>query len=201
VPYSPQSTATYIAFNKPYGVLCQFTQPDNSEKRTLSEFGFPKNVYPLGRLDYDSEGLLLLSDDNKLNHQLLDPFFAHKRTYLVQVENVPSQDALGELQRGIYIEGYLTKPCKAKLLATEPALPERSHPIRVRKHIPTAWLELTLTEGKNRQVRKMTAKIGCPTLRLVRAAIGALRIPDLGLQSGEWRKLTVPELNLALSIL
>jgi len=200
VPYSPQNWATYIAFNKPYGVLCQFTQPEDSKKRALAEFGFPKNIYPLGRLDFDSEGLLLLSDDTKLNHHLLDPFFAHKRTYLVQVENIPSEDALAGLQRGLHIEDYLTKPCRVKLLATEPVLPERSHPIRVRKNIPTCWLELTLTEGKNRQVRKMTAKIGCPTLRLVRAAIGDLKIPELGLESGEWRKLSIQELNLALSI-
>jgi 23S rRNA pseudouridine2457 synthase len=197
--YSPQNWATYIAFNKPYGVLCQFTQPDDSKKRTLAEFGFPKNVYTVGRLDYDSEGLLLLSDDTRLNNELLNPSFAHKRTYLAQVENIPSEEALTELQRGVFIEDYRSRPCQATMLASEPELEERSHPIRVRKNIPTSWLELTLTEGKNRQVRKMTAKIGCPSLRLVRLAIGALKLSDLGLRNGDWRKLTVDEVELALS--
>jgi 23S rRNA pseudouridine2457 synthase len=188
----------YIAFNKPFQVLSQFTQPENSDKRTLSEFGFPKEVYPVGRLDYDSEGLLLLSDDGRFIKELLDPNEAHPRIYLVQVENIPDKNALSQLQRGIVIDGRKTRPAGAELLQEEPDLPPRPVPIRVRKNIPTSWIELTLTEGRNRQVRKMTAAVGSPTLRLIRWAISDLNLDDLGIAPGEWVYLEDEQLDLLL---
>lgn len=184
---------TYIAFFKPYGVLTQFTQPADSNKEVLASFGFPPHVYPLGRLDYDSEGLLILTDDARLNSALLDPSKGHRRVYLVQVENVPTVEDLKVFTRGIVIGNYKTRPARAELLDHEPSLPPRAVPIRERKNIPTAWLRLTLTEGKNRQVRKMTASIGHPTLRLVRSEIGGIKLDDLGLEPGQWRKLTPEE--------
>jgi 23S rRNA pseudouridine2457 synthase len=180
-----------IAFFKPYGVLCQFT-PDQPGQRTLAEFGFPAGVYPLGRLDLDSEGLLLLSDEAGLNHRLLDPSSAHPRTYWVEVENVPTAEAVQRLRRGgIDVKGHRTRPCAAHLLAAAPPLPPRDPPVRFRKTIATAWLELTLVEGKNRQVRRMTAAVGFPTLRLVRVAIGHLRLDPLA--PGQWRELATSE--------
>ncbi len=176
-----------IAFYKPYGVICQFT-PDRPGQRTLADFGFPPAVYPLGRLDLDSEGLLLLSDEAGLNHRLLDPSAAHPRTYAVQVERVPPPDALERLARGGHkIQDYRTRPCQVRLLATEPDFPPRDPPVRFRLSVPTAWLEMTLIEGKNRQVRKMTAAVGFPTLRLIRTAIGKLELS--GLAPGGWREL------------
>ena len=149
-----------IAFNKPYGVLCQFT-PDQPGQRTLADFGFPKNVYPLGRLDMDSEGLLLLSDESGLNDRLLNPKHAHPRTYLVQVEGVPDSSAMRLLEEGsIVIQGHRCLPCQAVILSHRPEIPPRDPPIRVRKEIPDTWIQITLTEGKNRQVRRMTASIG-----------------------------------------
>ncbi len=175
-----------LALNKPYGVLSQFT-PDHPGQRTLSEFGFPKNVYPLGRLDRDSEGLLLLSDEPGLNTKLLDPKNAHSRTYWAQVEGEVTEGALRKLRDGVVIEGRQTLPAEAKQI--HPDLPPRDPPIRLRQNIPTSWLELTLHEGRNRQVRKMTAATGFPTLRLIRVAIGQFHLtPDLS--SGHWRKLT-----------
>jgi 23S rRNA pseudouridine2457 synthase len=188
--FKPKAQCTYIAFNKPYGVLCQFTTPENSQKRTLAEFGFPQGVYSIGRLDYDSEGLLLLSDDAELNKTLLDPQHGHRRTYYCQIENVPDSEQLRRLATGVVIQGSMTRPCVAKLLAAEPEFPPRSNPIRVRKSILTCWLELGLSEGKNRQVRHMTAAIGCPTLRLVRVAIGKLDLDSLALKPGDWKRLT-----------
>lgn len=170
-------------------MLSQFTQPADGGKRTLSEFGFPPGVYSIGRLDYDSEGLLLLSDDPALNNFLLAPDRAHRRTYLVQVEGIPSAAALDRLAEGVEIEGRRTRPAIAALLPEAPDLPERSVPIRVRKAIPTAWISLTLTEGRNRQVRRMTAAVGHPTLRLLRHAIGGLTLDALGLEPGRWRAL------------
>ncbi len=178
-----------IAFHKPYGVLSQFT-PDGSAHRTLAEFGFPKSVYPIGRLDADSEGLLLLSDEKSLNRRLLLPEHAHRRVYWVQVERVPSSADLSRLESGVVIQGYRTKPCHARLIAP-PALPERTPPIRFRKHIPTSWIELVLTEGKNRQVRRMTAAIGFPTLRLLRVQIGNFHLGNLA--PGTWKVLTADE--------
>lgn len=179
-----------LAFHKPYGVLCQFT-PDLPGQRTLAEFGFPSGVYPVGRLDLDSEGLILLSDEPGFNHKLLDPIAAHPRTYLAQVEGIPTLEAIEKLKRGgIPIQNYRTRPCAALLFENDPLVAPRDPPIRFRKAIPTSWLQLELTEGKNRQVRKMTAAIGCPTLRLIRRAIGKFA-PCL--TDGEWRELSHPE--------
>ena len=184
-----------LAFHKPYGVLSQFT-PDGSPHRTLAEFGFPKNVYPLGRLDADSEGLLLLSDEPGLNTQLLDPEQGHKRTYWSQVERIPNEEALRKVSQGMEIEGRLTLPCRTWILDPQPTMPPRVPPIRVRKSVPDCWIGLELTEGKNRQVRKMTAAIGHPTLRLIRVKIGNL---DLGnLSPGTWRELNPTERKLVL---
>jgi 23S rRNA pseudouridine2457 synthase len=172
-----------IAFHKPYGVLSRFT-PDGSPNRTLADFGFPKNVYPIGRLDADSEGLLLLSDEPKLNERLLHPRHAHRRTYWAQVERIPSGDALKQLECGVTIQSYQTLPCRAWILDPQPQLLPRDPPIRFRKNVPDCWIALELIEGKNRQVRRMTAAIGHPTLRLLRVRIGDV---DLGsLPVGQW---------------
>lgn len=176
-----------IAFHKPYGVLSQFT-PDQPGQRTLADFGFPPGVYPVGRLDMDSEGLLLLSDERGFNSRLLDPKTAHPRTYLAQVEGIPTCEAVTKLARGgLEIQGHRTLPCKVRLLENEPELPPRNPPVRFRQSIPTAWLELQLIEGKNRQVRRMTAAVGFPTLRLMRVAVGCLVSADL--LPGNWEKL------------
>jgi len=181
-----------IAFHKPYGVLSQFTPEPGSRWRTLAEFGLPKSVYALGRLDADSEGLLLLSDEPGLNTELLDPNHAHSREYWAQVERVPDTRALAQLSRGgILIDGYRTLPCRAQLLLPAPTLPPREPPIRVRKTIPDAWLSLILIEGKNRQVRRMTAAVGHPTLRLLRVKIGAFALGALA--PGQWRELNAAE--------
>lgn len=191
--FFPAKGRTYIAFNKPYAVLSQFSVPENSAKDTLAKFAFLADVYPVGRLDYDSEGLLILSDDGRLNKALLAPECGHRRTYLVQVENIPDASALRQLERGVLIEGKRTKPARVQYLETAPTMPPRPVPVRERKHIPTAWIALTLTEGRNRQVRKMTAAVGCPTLRLVRVSIGTLSLFELSLQPGEWRELSNDE--------
>lgn len=182
-----------LALHKPYGVLSQFTPEPGSRWRTLAEFGLPKDVYALGRLDADSEGLLLLSDEPGLNSRLLDPVHGHGREYWVQVERIPSDAALVELARGVRIGDYQTQPCRVRRLEAAPALPPRDPPIRVRQTVPDCWLALELNEGKNRQVRRMTAAIGHPTLRLVRARIGALTLAALALAPGEWRELTRAE--------
>jgi 23S rRNA pseudouridine2457 synthase len=179
-----------VLFYKPFTVLCQFT--GDAGKSTLADFGpFPKNVYPVGRLDYDSEGLLVLTNDNELKHTLLEPKFAHPRTYLVQVERIPDEAALRQLRTGIVIEGKKTLPAGVVLLTEEPVLPPRVPPIRFRKSVPTTWIELTLREGRNRQVRKMTAAAGHPTLRLVRTKIGEIGIGAL--TPGTHRELTPGE--------
>ena len=183
----------YILFHKPYGVLSQFTDDSPSPRPTLKEYIDIPEVYSVGRLDFDSEGLLLLTNDGQLKHHLIDPQFEHLRTYWAQVEKVPTELALQQLRDGVTIQGYRTKPAIAKLLDTEPDLPERQPPIRFRASIPTAWLELKLTEGKNRQVRKMTAAVGFPTLRLVRVEIAHLSLDDLSV--GQWRDLTQTELQ------
>lgn len=195
--FRPRLDCTYIAFNKPYGVLTQFTAA-GSERRTLSEFGFPPAVYPVGRLDYDSEGLLILTDDGRLNALLLHPARGHERTYLVQVENIPDERTLERLRQGVVVQNERTLPALAELLAKEPNLPPRPVPIRFRRNIPTAWIRLTLTEGRNRQVRRMTACVGCPTLRLVRIEIGRLSLFDLGLASGQWKLLDPAEVAALL---
>ena len=176
-----------IAFHKPYGVLCQFT-PDQPGQKTLGDFGFPPGVYPVGRLDLDSEGLLLLSDEPGFNNRLLDPKTAHPRTYQAQVEGIPTLDAVSKLTRGgLVIQGHRTLPCAAKVLEAEPEIAPRDPPVRYRQAIPTSWLELRLIEGKNRQVRRMTAAVGFPTLRLIRVAIG--KLDGAGLVAGKWEKL------------
>jgi len=185
-----------LAFHKPYGVLSQFT-PDGSPNRTLAEFGFPKNIYPLGRLDADSEGLLLLSDEPGLNNRLLDPQNAHPRRYWAQVEGLATPAALEKLSQGVSIGEHQTLPCRAWLLDPQPQLPPRDPPIRVRKTIPDCWIALELTEGKNRQVRKMTAAIGHPTLRLLRIRIGDFELGDL--RPANWRELTPSERKQVLS--
>ena len=185
-----------VAFHKPYGVLSQFNQnPEEPEQRTLAGFDLPKEIFPLGRLDMDSEGLLLFTDENDIVHQLLHPKFRHRRRYLVQVEGVPDNAALEPLRRGgLNIRDYRILPCRAKLHKGEPDLPPRDPPIRERADIPTSWITLELREGKNRQVRRMTAAVGFPTLRLVRVGIG--RFPLADLVPGTWRELTEQERNL-----
>lgn len=185
-----------LAFNKPYGVLSQFTPEPGSPHRTLAEFGFPPDVYPIGRLDADSEGLLLLSDEKGLNTTLLDPERGHRRTYWVQVEGVPTAAALQRLEKGVEVKGRRTHPCHAAVLLPQPLVADRVPPIRSRVNIPTTWIELTLTEGKNRQVRRMTAAVGFPTLRLIRIRIGHFGLDDLS--SGSWRRLTSAERALIL---
>lgn len=181
-----------LAFHKPYGVLSQFTPEPGSRWRTLDAFGLPPTVYALGRLDADSEGLLLFSDEPGLNSRLLNPQNAHRREYWVQVEGVPTDAALAKLARGgITLGDARTLPCRARRLDSPPNLPARVPPIRFRKNIPDAWLALELTEGKNRQVRRMTATIGHPTLRLVRARIGEFSLGDLA--PGRWRELGAGE--------
>ena len=181
-----------IAFNKPYGVLSQFTPEPGSSWRPLASFGLPRDVYALGRLDADSEGLLLLSDEPGLNSQLLDPVNAHAREYWAQVEGIPDTAALARLARGgIAIGDYRTRPCRARRLDPAPAIPPRDPPIRFRKNVPDCWLALELVEGKNRQVRRMTAAVGHPTLRLLRVRIGDFSLGDL--PPGKWRELTAKE--------
>ncbi len=179
-----------LAFNKPFGVVSQFT-PDGSPHRTLADFGFPKDVYALGRLDAESEGLLLLSDEPYLNKQLLDPKHAHARTYWAQVERIPERSELDRLQRGVVIGGHKTLPCRAWILDPQPMMPPRDPPIRFRKNVPDCWMALSLIEGKNHQVRRMTAAIGHPTLRLIRVRIGELEMG--GLHAGQWRELGAGE--------
>jgi 23S rRNA pseudouridine2457 synthase len=188
----------YILFYKPYGVLSQFT--DNAagtQRRTLKDYIPVPAVYPVGRLDWDSEGLMLLTNHGQVQHRLSDPRFQHPRTYWVQVERIPDADALGQLQQGVIIEKYCTRPALVQLMSAEPPLPPRDPPIRFRKNVPTAWLEMTLTEGRNRQVRRMTAKVGFPTLRLVRVAIAGLSLENL--QPGQWRDLISDELKPLLT--
>ncbi len=181
-----------LVLNKPYGVLSQFTPEPGSRWRTLADFGLPPNVYALGRLDADSEGLLLLSDEPGLNSRLLDPKNTHRREYWAQVEGIPSPAALAQLaQGGIAIDDYRTLPARAGLLQPAPDLAPRVPPIRVRKSVPDAWIALELIEGKNRQVRRMTAAVGHPTLRLIRARIGEFNLAPLA--PGQWRELSASE--------
>ena len=222
-----------IAFNKPFGVLSQFTG-DGSPNRALAEFQFPKNVYPIGRLDADSEGLLLLSDEPVWNERLLHPRHAHEREYWAQVERIPTPESLEQLGLGISIQGRKTLPCRAWLLepqpevaatprrsnvdaapsspvsnvveaataplgdeASPPRVPARVPPIRFRKSVPDCWIGLELIEGKNRQVRRMTAAIGHPTLRLLRVRIGGLKLEALAV--GKWKILSAEERKLVAS--
>ncbi|HLX95867.1 MAG TPA: pseudouridine synthase [Verrucomicrobiae bacterium] len=214
-----------IAFHKPCGVLSQFTG-DGSANRALAEFGFPKNVYPIGRLDADSEGLLLLGDEPEWNERLLHPSQAHEREYWAQVERIPTPEALNKLERGVSLQGRKTLPCRAWVLEPQPdistttqirwgetlsspnlllsqgssdsrptraeiKIPPRDPPIRFRKNVPVCWIGLELIEGKNRQVRRMTAAVGHPTLRLLRVRIGGLKLGTLA--AGEWKVLVEEE--------
>jgi 23S rRNA pseudouridine2457 synthase len=174
-----------IAFNKPYGVLCQFTDRSDPPRRTLAAFGLPPGAYPAGRLDFDSEGLLLLTDDGALAHRLTDPRHHAWKTYLVQVEGAPGEAQLQALRDGVALGDAAALPARARLLDAAPALWPREPPVRFRKTVPDAWLELSIHEGRNRQVRRMTAAVGLPTLRLVR--IGAAGHSLDGLAPGEWR--------------
>lgn len=180
----------YILFNKPYGVLSQFTD-EGTGHPTLKEYIDVPDVYAAGRLDRDSEGLLLLTDDGSLIKRLTDPSHHIEKTYWVQVEGDPTQEKLARLERGLRLKGYLTLPAKARLIP-HADLPPRAKPIT--PHGPTAWIEIKLREGKKRQIRHMTAAVGLPTLRLVRVAIGQVKLGIL--KSGEWRDLTANELNL-----
>ncbi len=175
---SPQGPHRSYLFNKPFGVVSQFT-PDGTYS-TLASFGpFPSDVYPAGRLDADSEGLLFLTNDNSVKHFLMDPRFGHERTYLVEVERIPDERSLERLRTGVVIGGKKTRPAVVHLLSEVPALPPRPVPVRFRKAVPTAWLRITLREGRNHQVRRMTAAVGHPTLRLVRTHIGFLSLAGL----------------------
>ena len=179
-----------IALYKPYDVLCQFS--DAEGRLTLKQFVPIPEIYPVGRLDRDSEGLVLLTDDGRLAHRLTDPRFEHPKTYLVQIERIPDPAALEALRRGVVLKDGQTRPAQIELLAEPPTLAERPVPIRFRKNVPTAWLRLTIREGRNRQVRRMTACVGHPTLRLVRVAIGPISLGDL--TAGQWRELNGDEL-------
>ena len=175
----------YFLFHKPYGVLSQFTPEDGA--RSLAEFGLPKGVYPAGRLDKDSEGLLLLTDDGPLIERLLNPRNEKPKTYWALVERVPTEESLQRMRAGLRIEDYQTKPCAAALLDPQPEVPPRDPPVRLRKSVQDVWIEVSIVEGKNRQLRKMTAAIGHPTLRLVRQSMANLRLD--GLAPGEWREI------------
>jgi 23S rRNA pseudouridine2457 synthase len=195
--------AQHLLFNKPYDVLTQFSDRHESKEHevlqkptaprpTLKDYIPVTGVYPVGRLDRDSEGLLLLTDQGPLQHRLSDPKFGHPRTYWVQVERIPDESALNQLRCGVKVQDYISRPAKV-LPITEPDLPPRDPPIRYRQQVPTAWIEMTLTEGRNRQVRRMTAAVGFPTLRLMRVAIAHLQLD--GLAPGQWRSLTQAEVK------
>ncbi|HTY89327.1 MAG TPA: pseudouridine synthase [Candidatus Acidoferrum sp.] len=198
-----------ITFHKPFGVISQFTA-DGSSSRTLAEFGFPKRVYAIGRLDADSEGLLLLSDEPEWNERLLHPRHAHEREYWAQVERIPTPESLKKLEKGVLIQGRRTLPCRAWILEPQPmvgssrcddrtaqrTVPTRNPPIRFRKSVPDCWIGLELIEGKNRQVRRMTAAIGHPTLRLIRVRIGNFWLGNL--TPGQWRILHPDERDLII---
>lgn len=181
----------YIIFNKPYDVLSQFTPEDGA--KSLAEFGLPKDVYPAGRLDKDSEGLLLLTDDGPLIEKLLNPKNEKPKTYWVLVERVPTEEELQKMRDGLKIEDYTTRPCQVKILDPQPDVPPRDPPVRFRKTVQDIWIEVRIVEGKNRQVRKMTAAIGHPTLRLIRMKMANLDLS--GLSPGEWMEIPKSEIH------
>ncbi len=176
----------YILFHKPYNVLSQFTAEDGAQ--TLADFNLPPDVYAAGRLDKDSEGLLLLTNDGPLIERLLNPKSEKPKTYWVLVERLPLANELEQMKKGLKIEDYQTRPCEAKLLDPQPEVPARTPPVRFRKTVQDYWIEITIVEGKNRQIRKMTASIGHPTLRLIRKKIGHLELGNLA--PGEWKEIT-----------
>lgn len=185
-----------IAFNKPYGVLPCFTDPEG--RQTLADYIDLPGVYAAGRLDLDSEGLLLLTSDGRLASHITDPQHKLAKIYFVQIERIPSEEALARLRTGVVLSGKKTRPAEVRLLPNHPQLPDRSVPIRFRKTVPTAWVEITLREGMNRQIRRMTASVGHPALRLVRVAVGPVVLG--GLQPGEWRELTSGEVEQIYSV-
>lgn len=196
-PRRPVKRLHSFMFHKPFGVLSQFTARENHP--SLSNFGpFPPDVYPVGRLDLHSEGMLILTNDNRLKQRLTEPRYGHPRTYLVQVERIPDEASLRRLRMGISVQGRMTRPAAVQLLADPPAVAPRPVPIRYRKSVPTSWLELTLTEGRNRQVRRMTAAVGHPTLRLIRIRIGELSLGNLA--PGELRRLNDADLTALLAL-
>jgi len=188
---SREKISRTIAFNKPYGVLPCFTDPNG--RPTVADYIDVPGVYAAGRLDMDSEGLLLLTSDGTLAHHITDPQHTLPKLYLAQIERIPSEEALERLRTGVVLNGKKTKPAEVRLLPNDPQLPDRPVPIRFRKNVPTAWLEIILREGLNRQVRRMTAAVGHPTLRLVRVAIGPVLLGDL--HPGKWRDLTSREIS------
>jgi 23S rRNA pseudouridine2457 synthase len=190
-PGMVQVPNTYLLFYKPYGVLSSFTDPEG--RPVLKDYIPVPGVYEAGRLDFDSEGLMLLTDDGELGHRMAHPHHHQPKTYLVQVEGIPATDALAALRSGVLLKGEMTAPAEAELLTNEPAVPPRLVSIRYRANIPTSWLRIVLREGRKRQVRHMTAAVGHPTLRLVRVGIGPLTLGDL--QPGQWRYLTAAELT------
>ncbi|QHG88938.1 MULTISPECIES: pseudouridine synthase [Xanthomonas] len=175
-----------VLLNKPYGVLSQFSDRSQPPRRTLAEFGLPAEVYAAGRLDHDSEGLLLLTDDGTLAHRLTDPRYKQPKTYWVQVEGDPQEPQLQALREGVVLNDGPTRPASIRRLDPTPTLWPRDPPVRMRKTVPDAWLEVQISEGRNRQVRRMTAAVGLPTLRLVRVAIGSWRLETLA--PGQWRE-------------
>lgn len=180
-----------LIFHKPYNVLTSFTDPEG--RATAGDYVDVPEVYAAGRLDYDSEGLLLLTSDGQLAHRITHPRYKLDKVYLVQVENIPDETALAQLRHGVLVKGEQTRPARVERLLAEPDLFPRSEPIRYRKTIPVAWLKITLKEGRKRQVRRMTAAVGHPTLRLIRVAIGPITLGDL--PPGQWRDLTPDELK------
>ncbi len=188
---TPAPTSRTLVFNKPYGVLPCFTDPTG--RPTLADFVAVPGVYAAGRLDQDSEGLMVLTSDGALAHTITDPRHHLPKVYLAQVERVPDEAALTRLREGVLLKGISTRPAEVQVLPEAPACPDRSVPIRFRKSVPTAWLRITLREGMNRQVRRMTAAVGHPTVRLIRIAIGPLALGDL--PPGQWRELTSREIE------
>jgi 23S rRNA pseudouridine2457 synthase len=191
VALKAKRTSRALAFNKPYGVLPCFTDPDG--RPTLADFVTVPEVYAAGRLDLDSEGLMVLTSDGALAHRITDPQHKLPKVYLAQVERLPNEEALEQLRQGVLLNGKRTRPAEVQLLSEAPDLPDRFVPIRFRKSVPTAWLQITLREGLNRQVRRMTAAVGYPTLRLIRIAIGPIGLGDL--QPGHWREVTMQEMK------
>ena len=180
-----------ILFNKPYGVICQFSS--DGMHPTLKDYLAIPGIYPAGRLDTDSEGLLILTDDGKLQHKISHPRHKEAKTYWAQVEGTPTPEALEQLRKGVDLGDFVTQPATAKIIPEPPGLWPRTPPIRFRKDIPTSWLEITIREGKNRQVRRMTAKVGFPTLRLIRCRIGEWKLD--GLAPGQWREVLGKTVN------